>query len=73
MTDPMLPTLKVTNPDKIMWPENRITKGAYITYLMEMAEWILPYMENRCLTVIRFPDGVEGESFYQKKCACSCA
>lgn len=66
MTDPMLPLLKVTNPHKIMWPEKGITKAVYITYLMEMAEWILPYMQNRCLTVIRFPDGVEGESFYQK-------
>lgn len=66
MTDTILSTLKVSKPDKIMWPETGTTKAQYITYLLTMADFIVPYTENRCLTVIRFPDGVEGESFYQK-------
>jgi bifunctional non-homologous end joining protein LigD len=49
-----------------MWPETGTTKLDYITYLFQVSDYILPYVKNRCLTVIRFPDGVEGESFYQK-------
>ncbi len=49
-----------------MWPETGTTKLEFITYLYQVSDYILPYLMNRCLTVIRFPDGVEGESFYQK-------
>ncbi|HBI04899.1 MAG TPA: hypothetical protein DDY49_12825, partial [Paenibacillaceae bacterium] len=66
MVDPILSTLKISNPNKIMWPETGTTKLEFITYLYQVSDYILPYLMNRCLTVIRFPDGVEGESFYQK-------
>lgn len=66
MVHPILSTLKISNPDKIMWPETGTTKLDYISYLYHVSDYILPYLMNRCLTVIRFPDGVEGESFYQK-------
>ncbi|WP_027417528.1 non-homologous end-joining DNA ligase [Aneurinibacillus terranovensis] len=58
--------ISVTNPDKILWPKTGTTKMEYLTYLFAMADYILPYTRERLLTVIRFPDGVEGKSFYQK-------
>lgn len=66
LVNPILSTIKISNPDKIMWPETGTTKLQYITYLYQVSHVLLPYLMNRCLTVIRFPNGVEEESFYQK-------
>jgi bifunctional non-homologous end joining protein LigD len=62
----VLSTLKISNPEKIMWPETGTTKLDFISYVYKVSEYMLPYLKDRCLTVIRYPDGVEGESFYQK-------
>lgn len=58
--------IKITNPDKILWPSLGIRKIDYIVKLIELAPFILPHTTNRLLTTIRYPDGVEGKSFYQK-------
>lgn len=58
--------VRITNPDKLMWPEMGIRKVDYITKLIELAPYILPHAKNRLLTVIRYPDGVGGKSFFQK-------
>lgn len=58
--------VRITNPQKVLWPEQSITKFDYIRYLIEMAPYLLPYMKDRCLTTIRYPDGIHGKSFYQK-------
>lgn len=58
----------ITNPDKLLWPDKGITKLAYLKYLIEVSPHILPILINRELTVIRYPHGVAGESFYQKSC-----
>ncbi|RXT14050.1 DNA polymerase domain-containing protein [Ammoniphilus sp. CFH 90114] len=58
--------VRITNPQKIMWPEAEITKFDYIRYLIEVAPAMLPYLTNRLLTTIRYPDGIHGKSFYQK-------
>lgn len=57
--------VEITNPDKILLPK-KITKGALIEYYDKIAEHMIPYMKNRALIMHRFPDGLEGESFYQK-------
>ncbi|PWA12669.1 DNA polymerase domain-containing protein [Pueribacillus theae] len=58
--------IRITNPDKLFWPELEITKLDYIKYLVDMSPFILSYTKNRLLTTIRYPNGIYGKSFYQK-------
>lgn len=58
--------LKLTNLNKIYWPKERITKGDMLNYYDEMAPYIMPYMLDRPQSLNRFPNGISGESFYQK-------
>ncbi len=58
--------LTITNPMKPLWPEANVTKLHYIQYLIEVSRYMLPYMENRLLTVIRYPHGIHDKHFYQK-------
>ena len=55
-----------SNLDKVFWPEEGYTKGDLIEYHRAVAEWLLPYLEDRPLVMTRFPDGIHGKSFYQK-------
>jgi bifunctional non-homologous end joining protein LigD len=54
-----------SNPAKVYFPSG-FTKGEMIRYYLEMAPYILPHLEDRPVTLIRFPEGVKGESFYEK-------
>ncbi|MCM3719078.1 non-homologous end-joining DNA ligase [Fictibacillus phosphorivorans] len=58
----------LTSPDKPLWPELQIVKVEYINYLTHLAPFMLPFLRNRALTVIRYPHGVGDERFYQKNC-----
>lgn len=58
--------IQVTNPDKLLWPESGITKLNYLQKLIVLAPYLLPYCQNRYLTTIRYPDGIQGKAFYQK-------
>ncbi|MCM2531990.1 DNA ligase D [Neobacillus pocheonensis] len=60
--------LKVTHPDKPLWQKLDIQKADYILYLREISPFILPFLKNRLLTVIRYPHGMFGDAFYQKNC-----
>jgi bifunctional non-homologous end joining protein LigD len=66
LTVPKDRTVAFTNLDKVFWPDPGYTKGDLIRYYREMAPWILPHLRDRPLTLRRFPDGIAGESFYQK-------
>jgi bifunctional non-homologous end joining protein LigD len=55
-----------TNLDKLFWPEEGTTKGDLVAYYREVSPWLLPYLKDRPLVMTRFPDGIEGKSFYQK-------
>lgn len=57
--------LTFTNSGKKYFPSG-YTKGEMIRYYLDVAPFILPHLENRPITLIRFPDGVRGESFYEK-------
>lgn len=59
-------TIRITNPEKLLWPESQISKLDHIRYLIEMAPYFLSYAKDRLLTTIRYPDGINGKSFYQK-------
>jgi DNA ligase D len=55
-----------SNLNKVFWPKEGLTKGDLIGYFDAVAPHLLRSLRNRPLTVIRFPDGIEGGSFYQK-------
>ncbi|MCW3127687.1 MAG: dependent ligase [Bacteroidetes bacterium] len=58
--------LKLTNPQKIYWPDEKITKGEMVNYYAEIAPVILPYLKDRPESMHRFPNGISAPSFYQK-------
>jgi bifunctional non-homologous end joining protein LigD len=58
--------LSVSNLDKILFPECGFTKGQLINYYVRIADVMLPHIKERPLTMKRFPDGVEGKSFFEK-------
>ena len=60
--------LSVSNLDKILYPKVGFTKGQVIDYYIRVAPVLLPHLEDRPLTMKRYPDGVEGEFFYEKNC-----
>ena len=59
--------IDVKNSDKMFFPEKNITKGDLINYYDKIADHLLPCLKDRPLMLSRFPDGIEGEGFYQKK------
>ncbi len=60
-----LRTAKVTNRQKIFFPELQVTKGEVVDYYVQIAPVLLPYLQDRPLVVVRYPDGIHGKSFFQ--------
>lgn len=58
--------VKLTNQNKIYFPKDGVTKGDVIDYYQKMSQYILPHLKNRPQSMNRFPNGIEGLSFYQK-------
>jgi bifunctional non-homologous end joining protein LigD len=58
--------LVVSNLDKVFFPETGFTKGDVIAFYTEIGGTILPHLQDRPLTLKRYPDGVAGEHFYEK-------
>jgi bifunctional non-homologous end joining protein LigD len=61
-------TLSLSNLDKVMYPEVGFTKAQVIDYYARIAPAMLPHVSERCMTLRRWPDGVEAESFFNKRC-----
>lgn len=60
--------LKLSNLDKVLWPENGFTKGQMIDYYAHIAPVMLPHIEGRPMTLRRYPNGVDKQSFFEKNC-----
>jgi len=60
--------LKLSNYDKVLWPKTGFTKGQMIEYYSAIAPALLPHLHDRPLTLKRYPNGVEGQYFYEKQC-----
>jgi bifunctional non-homologous end joining protein LigD len=60
--------IQVSNLDKVLYPKVGFTKGHVIDYYIRIAPVLLPHLKDRPLTMKRYPDGVEGEFFYEKNC-----
>lgn len=61
-------TIEVSNLDKVFYPETGFTKGDVIAYYRDVAPAVVPHLKGRALTLKRYPDGVEGNFFYEKRC-----
>jgi bifunctional non-homologous end joining protein LigD len=60
--------LSLSNLDKVMYPAVGFTKGQLIDYYTRIAPAVLPHLRDRPLTLKRYPNGVEGQYFYEKRC-----
>ncbi|MDA1062668.1 MAG: ATP-dependent DNA ligase, partial [Chloroflexi bacterium] len=62
--------LRASNLDKVLWPaheqEPAVTKRGLLRYLAAVSPWLLPHLRDRPLTLTRYPNGIEGSSFYQR-------
>jgi bifunctional non-homologous end joining protein LigD len=58
--------LKFTNLSKLYWPEDKVSKRDMFNYYYQVADYILPYLKDRPMSLNRFPGGIHGQSFYQK-------
>ncbi len=56
---------RLTNQDKVFWPDDGLTKGDLCDYYETIAPVLLPHLKDRPVTLVRFPDGIEGKSFFQ--------
>jgi bifunctional non-homologous end joining protein LigD len=61
--------LKLTNMEKVLYPETGFTKGQVIDYYARIAPVLLPHLKNRPCTLRRYPNGVDGQSFFEKNVA----
>ncbi|WP_285058895.1 DNA ligase D [Pedobacter ginsengisoli] len=58
--------LKFTHLSKLYWPEDKVSKRDMFNYYYQVADYILPYLKDRPMSLNRFPGGIHGKSFYQK-------
>src|SRR5690606_15966551 len=63
---PQSRTVKLTHPDRIYWPEEGVTKEGLADYYVEVWRHIAPYVVGRPLALLRCPNGITGEKFFQK-------
>jgi bifunctional non-homologous end joining protein LigD len=57
--------VQITNADKVFWPTDGFTKGDLCRYYEAVAPVLLPFLRERPVILVRYPDGIEGKSFYQ--------
>ena len=58
--------LKFTNLSKVFWPNENVTKRDMLNYYYQVAHYMLPYVKDKPQTLNRYPNGIEGKTFYQK-------
>jgi bifunctional non-homologous end joining protein LigD len=60
--------LRLTNLDKVLYPATGFTKGQVVDYYARIAPAMLPHLHDRPVTMVRVPDGIGGERFFEKRC-----
>ncbi|OAI52661.1 hypothetical protein AYO47_01070 [Planctomyces sp. SCGC AG-212-M04] len=58
--------MRITHPEKVLFPGDDVTKEDLARYMEAVADWILPHVTDRPLTIVRCPEGTTGQCFYQK-------
>jgi len=64
--DPVFDGIKLTSPDKVLYPDVGVTKLDLASYYQTIAPYMLPYVVNRPISLVRCPEGIDGESFFQR-------
>ena len=59
--------VKLSSADRVLFPDDGVTKGDLFDYYGRVAEWILPHLRDRPFTMKRYPHGIDGEVFFQKQ------
>ena len=57
---------RLTNPGRLLWPEQGVTKRGLAEFYAEIADWILPHLVGRPLSLLRCPEGIAAKGFFQK-------
>jgi bifunctional non-homologous end joining protein LigD len=61
--------VELSSPGKVLFPDSGITKGELVRYYRDVASFMLPHLEDRPLTLHRYPDGIDAADFYQQEAA----
>jgi len=59
--------VRLTNVNKVFWPELGITKGDLLQYYLDVSQWLLPHFKDRAMVMKRYPHGAAGEFFFMKR------
>ncbi len=59
-------TVELSHTDKVFFPDEKYTKGDLVNYFKDVAGVMVPYLEDRPLVMLRYPDGIKGQSFFHK-------
>jgi bifunctional non-homologous end joining protein LigD len=59
--------VKLTNVNKLFWPELKITKGDLLQYYADVSRWLIPHLTDRAMVMKRYPHGAAGEFFFMKR------
>jgi bifunctional non-homologous end joining protein LigD len=59
--------VRISNPDKVFFPARGLTKGDLVRYYLDVADHALPHLRRRLFHMVRYPNGVDGEFFHQKR------
>ena len=60
--------VRVSNPDKVMFPDDAYTKGDLVQYYASIAPLLVPHLDGRALSLARYPNGIAEDFFYEKQC-----
>jgi bifunctional non-homologous end joining protein LigD len=59
--------VRITNPDKVFFPDDGYTKGDLLSYYHSVAPLLVPHLAGKALSLSRYPDGIDGNTFYEKR------
>lgn len=60
-------TVRLTNLQKVFWPQLGLTKRDLLQYYLDVSPWLLPHLKNRAMVMKRYPNGISGEFFFMKR------
>jgi len=60
-------TVKLTNLQKVFWPDSRLTKGDLLRYYLEVSDYLVPHLAGRAMVMKRYPHGIQGAYFFMKR------